>query len=52
MKSPTGRAEMMRDEKCTRFLVFNRHLQPAITIVKREKVEKIHINGNQVMILK
>jgi hypothetical protein len=50
MKSPIGRAEMIRDAKCTRFLVPNRHLQPVITIMKKEKVEKIHINGDQVTI--
>jgi hypothetical protein len=43
---------MIRDAKCTRFSVPNRHLQPIITMVKKEKVEKIHTNGDQVMIFK
>lgn len=38
------RVEMIRDAKCTRFLLLNRHLQPLIIIVKKEKVEKIQIN--------
>jgi hypothetical protein len=44
--------EMIRDAKCTRFSVPNRHLQPVITTMKQPKVEEIHINGDQVMILK
>jgi hypothetical protein len=43
---------MIRDAKCARFLVPNRHLQLGIIIVKQSKVEKIHINGNEVMIFK
>jgi hypothetical protein len=45
MKSPRGRAETIRDAKCTRFLLPNRHLQPVITTLKKAKVEEIHING-------
>jgi len=52
MKSPTEREEMIKDAKCTRFLIPNRHLQPLIIIMKKEKVEKIHIDGDQIMILK
>jgi hypothetical protein len=52
MKSPIGRAEMIRDAKCIRFPIPNKHLQQVITTVKKEKIEKIHINGYQVMILK
>jgi hypothetical protein len=44
--------EMIRDAKCTRFSIPNRHLQPVITTMKQPKVEEIHINGDQVMILK
>jgi hypothetical protein len=46
MKSPIGRAKMIRDAKCPRFSIPNRHLQLVITTVKKEKVEKIHINGD------
>jgi hypothetical protein len=52
MKSPIRITEMIRDAKYTRFSILNRHLQPIITTVKKEKVEKIHINGDQVMIIK
>jgi hypothetical protein len=52
MQSPIRRAEMIIDAKRTRFSVPNKHLQPLITIVKKEKVEEIHSNGNQDMILK
>jgi hypothetical protein len=43
---------MIRDAKCIRFLIPNRHLQLVIITVKQSKVEEIHINGDQVMILK
>jgi hypothetical protein len=52
MKSPTRRAKMIIDAKCTRFSIPNRHLQLVITTVKNAKVEKIHNNGDQVMSLK
>jgi hypothetical protein len=43
---------MIRDAKCIRFLIPNKHLQPIITTVKNAKVEKIPINGAEVMIIK
>jgi hypothetical protein len=52
MKSPMGRVEMIKDAKCTRFSIPNRHLQPIITTVKKAKIEKIHTNENQVMTFK
>jgi hypothetical protein len=52
MKSPIRKVEMIRDAKCTRFSISNKHLQPIITIMKNAKVEEIHINGHHVMIFK
>jgi hypothetical protein len=52
MTSPTLRAKMIRDAKCTRFSIPNRHLQPIITTVKNAKVENFHINGDDFMIPK
>jgi hypothetical protein len=43
---------MIRDAKCARFSIPNRHLQPIIIIVKYSKIEDFHINGDQVMVFK
>jgi hypothetical protein len=43
---------MIKDANCIRFLVLNKLLQPINITVKQSKVEEIHINGDQVMILK
>jgi len=39
MKSCTGRAKMIRNAKCARFSIPNRHLQPIIIIVKYSKLK-------------
>jgi hypothetical protein len=44
--------EWIKDAKCTRFPIPNKHLQQVITTMKKEKVEEIHINGDQMMIFK
>jgi hypothetical protein len=52
MKSNSRRTKMIRDAKCARFSILDRHLKQVIIIVKQSKVEEIHINGDEVMILK
>ncbi len=43
---------MIIDAKCTRFPIPNRHLQLVIITEKKPKVEEIHNNGDQVVIMK
>jgi len=52
MKLRTRKVEMIRDANCTRFLVPIKFLQLVIITMKQSKFEKIHINGDQIMILK
>jgi hypothetical protein len=40
MKSPKGKAKIIKDAKCTRFSLPNRHMQPIIILWNDEKLKK------------